>query len=648
MRAWENLFLEGYTFGEEIGCGASGTVYTAKSIDTGRTYAAKTLAVEDTSIREICVLTQLKKHPNIMEFMESKLGRDGETQVLFVISDFCPLGNIGDYILKQQVDVVTKRHLAVQLADAVTFLHKNGIVHCDIKPQNVLLTVNEAHFVLKVVDLGLAKVLTGSENNVNSFSRPHMRYSVGMSSRFYLSPETYESLLNDQPCHYTPSVDIFSMGLLLWAMFDGLTPGTCQSDRYLAPFAGSETDPMPVAQAVTQGGIELKVMESEENEWCRNLVRRMLSRDPKERPGAELVLKILLRGYGDYRLSQGVVCVIVDDDDNPLHLEGYTFGEEIGHGASGTVYTAKSIDTGRTYAAKKLAVEDTSIREICVLTQLKKHPNIMEFMESKLGRDGETQVLFIISEFCPLGNIGDYILKQQVDVVTKRHLAVQLADAITFLHENGIVHCDIKPQNVLLTVNEAHFVLKVVDFGSAKVLGSENNVNSFSRPYMQYSVGTRFYLSPEIYQSLRNEQPCHYTPSVDIFSMGLLLWAMFDGLTPGTCQSDRYLAPFAGSETDPMPVAQAVTQGGIELKVMESEENEWCKNLVRRMLSRDPKERPGAELVLQILLRGYGDYRLSQGVVRVVVDDDDVHPACSSCSCTGTGPGCSTSSCRDK
>ncbi|XP_066271308.1 serine/threonine-protein kinase pdik1l-B-like [Branchiostoma lanceolatum] len=328
-----------------------------------------------------------------------------------------------------------------------------------------------------------------------------------------------------------------------------------------------------------------------------------------------------------------------------LHLEGYTFGDEIGRGASGTVYSAKSTDTGRTYAAKKMAVEDTSLNEIGVLTQLKKHPNIVEYREAKVGRDGERDVIFVISEFCPLGNIGDYIVKQQVDVTTKRNLAVQLADAIEFLHKNGIVHRDIKPQNVLLTGNEAHLVLKVVDFGQAKVLtGSENNVSNFSRSYMRTAVGTRFYLSPEIYRSLLNDRPCRYTPSVDIFSMGLLLWAMFDGLSiPGSCQADRYLTPFAGAETDPMPIAQAVRRRTIQLNVMESEQDVRCKNLVRRMLSRDKRNRPGAEEVLETLIRGYGDYRIGQGVVRVAVDGDD-NRGCSPCSCTAFLPNCSSCS----
>ncbi|XP_035679597.1 serine/threonine-protein kinase pdik1l-B-like [Branchiostoma floridae] len=336
---------------------------------------------------------------------------------------------------------------------------------------------------------------------------------------------------------------------------------------------------------------------------------------------------------------------------NPLHLEGYTLGEEIGRGASGTVYSAKSTETGMTYAAKRLLIEDTSIREVGVLTQLRKHPNIVEYVESKVGLDGQTQVLFVISEFCPLGNIGDYILKQQVEVVTKRNLAVQLADAITFLHKNKIVHRDIKPQNVLLTGNKAFLVLKVVDFGLATVLPSpENGANNFDRSYMRSAVGTRFYLSPEIYQSLLNDQPCRYTPSVDIFSLGLLLWAMFDGLSiPGSCQADRYLTPFAGAETDPMPIAQAVTQGDIgQLDVMSTEEAHQCKNLVRRMLSMEGRERPGAQEVLDTLIGGYGDYRVMRVSVGGARDanrqhgnrregqwvEHDVQGA--SCSCKGT------------
>ncbi|XP_078664053.1 serine/threonine-protein kinase pdik1l-B-like [Branchiostoma floridae x Branchiostoma belcheri] len=266
--AWENLQLDGYTFGDEIGRGSSSTVYSAKSVATGRTLAAKMLAVEDTSIREICVLTQLRKHPNIVEYRESKVGKDGDRDVLFVISEFCPLGNISDYVLKQQVDLPTKRNLAVQLADAITFLHKNRVVHRDIKPQNVLLTGSEALLVLKVVDFGLVKVLTSSENSVRS-----------------------------------PS-------LLLWAMFDGLSiPGTCEADRYLTPFTGSETDPVPIAQAVTQGNAQLNVVETEENVQCKNLVQRMLSRDRKERPDAQEVLETLIQGYGDHRSIETDVAV---------------------------------------------------------------------------------------------------------------------------------------------------------------------------------------------------------------------------------------------------------------------------------------------------------------------------------------------------
>ncbi|KAI8507998.1 hypothetical protein Bbelb_142380 [Branchiostoma belcheri] len=97
-------------------------------------------------------------------------------------------------------------------------------------------------------------------------------------------------------------------------------------------------------------------------------------------------------------------------------------------------------------------------------------------------------------------------------------------------------------------------------------------------------------------------------------------------LTPGTCGDDRYLTPFVGAETDPTPIARVVTEGNTELRVMEHEVNSRCKTLVRRMLSRDPKERPNAKKVLRTLIWEYGDYRVRKAAVRV---DDDDNASCS-------------------
>ncbi|HVG55572.1 MAG TPA: protein kinase [Vicinamibacterales bacterium] len=181
--------------------------------------------------------------------------------------------------------------------------------------------------------------------------------------------------------------------------------------------------------------------------------------------------------------------------------------------------------------------------EVSVQASLK-HPNILPVLGAGLHATPAGSP-FIVLPFCAGGSVRDLLRERafySVDAVMP--LLKQLAAAIDFAHESGIIHGDIKPENALLSADRREVFLS--DFGMAKVFALKE---SFSTNVNVMAGGTTAYLSPEQIQG--NEQ----TPLSDIYSFAITAYELLTGQLP----FDRTLPPFkqmmlkvSGTIADPL------------------------------------------------------------------------------------------------
>jgi len=184
----------------------------------------------------------------------------------------------------------------------------------------------------------------------------------------------------------------------------------------------------------------------------------------------------------------------------------------IGEGTYGIVYRAKDKITGKIYALKKVRMEreteglpTTSLREIRILKSIK-HENIVQLHEVVVGK--ELDNIFLVFEYMEhdLAGLIDN-MKTPFTESEVKCLLIQLLKAVSYLHDNWIIHRDLKLSNLLFN---NHGQLKLADFGLARVYGN---------PLKNYTpkVVTLWYRAPELL--LGTEQ---YSTALDIWAVGCI------------------------------------------------------------------------------------------------------------------------------
>jgi len=176
--------------------------------------------------------------------------------------------------------------------------------------------------------------------------------------------------------------------------------------------------------------------------------------------------------------------------------------------------------------------------EINCLTKIK-HVNVMKIYAYNLDvkyplTDGGTlETIMLVLEYCRGGELFDILYyAERLDEIIGRTYFHQLVFGLQAIHKAGIVHRDIKPQNLLL---DRSFNLKICDFGLSKIFESEN------KQLMKTThVGTRGYQAPEIVKREKN-----YTKAIDIFSAGVVLFLLLAGYPPfeSAHHTDKWFNP---------------------------------------------------------------------------------------------------------
>ncbi len=220
-------------------------------------------------------------------------------------------------------------------------------------------------------------------------------------------------------------------------------------------------------------------------------------------------------------------------------LGHYKILERIGAGGMGEVFRARDTRLGRTVAVKVLSADvagDPARRERLLrearATSALSHPNIAALYE--IGEDqGE---LFLVFEFVPGETLRTAIAGRPLNPRRAIDLAVQLADALADAHADGIVHRDIKPDNIIVTPKGN---AKILDFGLATWTGGgagRDQAATMVATGAGTTLGTVAYMSPE--QAL-GERVDHRT---DIFSLGIVLFEMLTGKQPFSGTTSTALA----------------------------------------------------------------------------------------------------------
>jgi serine/threonine-protein kinase len=205
-----------------------------------------------------------------------------------------------------------------------------------------------------------------------------------------------------------------------------------------------------------------------------------------------------------------------------LIADRYELEELVGTGGMSSVFRARDRQLDRRVAIKILHehyADDPEYlerfrREARAVAKLS-HPNIVTVIDR--GDDDGRQ--YIVFEHVDGENLKDLVLRSgRLPVRAALELALAVADGLSFAHEHGLVHRDVKPQNVLLS-NEGE--VKVTDFGIARSLHVDHGVTQTGTV-----LGTGEYLAPE----QASGKPV--SPATDVYSLGVVLWELLAGDVP--------------------------------------------------------------------------------------------------------------------
>ncbi len=264
-------------------------------------------------------------------------------------------------------------------------------------------------------------------------------------------------------------------------------------------------------------------------------------------------------------------------------LPGYELKDRLGSGAYGEVWCAIQTNTGREVAIKFFSRHkglDWPLlkREVGKLVQVISERRVVHLLE--VGWDADPP--YYVMEYLEGGSLADRLEEKSLSVNETVKMFRELAEALVYLHSKAVLHCDLKPSNVLLDSREQ---IRLADFGQARL-------STEAGP----AVGTLFYMAPE--QTEPNARP---DVRSDIYSLGALLYTMLTGAPPyATPEAAHDLASTGTTNERIERYRQLIQESPPPLKHRQDKDvDRTLADIVDRCLRVDPSER--FENVQQVL-----------------------------------------------
>ncbi|KAF6169926.1 hypothetical protein GIB67_034318 [Kingdonia uniflora] len=273
----------------------------------------------------------------------------------------------------------------------------------------------------------------------------------------------------------------------------------------------------------------------------------------------------------------------------------YSLGRKLGQGQFGITFYCLAKGSGKEFACKSIAkrklttdedVEDVR-REIQIMHHLSGHPNVI----SITGAYEDAVAVHVVMELCAGGELFDRIIQRGHYSERKAaELARIIVGVVEACHSLGVMHRDLKPENFLFVNQEEDSPLKTIDFGLSVFFRPGYSTHIFLA-VLQMSkeihdgetftdvVGSPYYVAPEVLRK-------HYGPECDVWSAGVIIYILLSGVPPFWDENEQ-------------GIFEQVLKGDLDFvsdpwpSISES-----AKDLVRKMLVRDPKKRLTAHEVL--------------------------------------------------
>lgn len=608
-----------------LGQGSFGKVFLVRKIanvDAGKLFAMKVLRKASLKVRDR-VRTKMErdilsdvKHPFIVT-LHYAFQTEGK---LYLVLEFLRGGDLFTRLSKEVMftEEDVKFYLA-ELALALDHLHTLGIIYRDLKPENILLD-SDGH--IKLTDFGLSKESIDEDKKTFSFC----------GTVEYMAPE----VVNRRGHGIT--ADWWSFGVLMYEMLTGSLPFQGENRKatmtmILKAKLGMPQFLSPEAQSLLRvlfkrnpinrlghGHDGIKHIQAHSFfasiDWEKLYNRQVnppfkpacsrddafyfdtefTSRTPRDSPGVPVsaTSKELFRGFSyvapvlkeEEQLRQPTKKphIHMSSLGSPLPVRTSSIHDDydirdsvLGYGSFSSVKLCINKNTKQEFALKiinRTLLKHDPDEEIEILLRYGNHPNIVSLRD--VYDDGTNTML--VMELMRGGELFDKILKQKFFSEREASSVLNvLADALSFLHKQGVVHRDLKPSNILYAdTSGTPESLRIADFGFAKQLRAENGL-------LMTPCYTANFVAPEV---LKKQG---YDAAIDIWSLGIIVFTMLAGQTPYA----------QGPDDSPEKILARIDQGTLDLT-----SGNWrsispaAKDIVQRMLYLDPSARIQANRIL--------------------------------------------------